>query len=83
MKNAEAGEGTIKASFESAKLFAWIQNEQEKDTYVVSLMVIFGSVQDEKVKALLLGHMQMAGKMGIACTDSAINVFRRENPWNS
>ena len=41
------------------------KEEQEHDSYVVSAAAIFRSIKDEKVKALLLGQIQLAGKMGM------------------
>ena len=41
------------------------KEEQEHDSYVVSAAAIFQSIKDEKVKALLLGQIQLAGKMGM------------------
>ena len=39
--------------------------KEEQDPYVVSAAAIFRSIKDEKIKALLLGQIQLAGKMGM------------------
>ena len=41
------------------------KEEQEQDPYAVSAAAIFRSIKDEQVKALLLGQIQLAGKMGM------------------
>ena len=38
---------------------------QEQAPYAVSAAAIFRSIGDEKIKALLLGQIQLAGKMGM------------------
>lgn len=41
------------------------KEEQEQDSYAVSTEAIFWSIKDKKVKALLIGQIQLAGKMGM------------------
>lgn len=41
------------------------KEEQELDHYATSVAAIFQSIKDEKIKALLLGQIQLAGKMGM------------------
>ena len=41
------------------------KEEQELDHYAASVVAIFQSIKDEKIKALLLGQIQLAGKMGM------------------
>ena len=41
------------------------REEQEQDPYILSAAAIFRSIKDEQVKALLLGQIQLAGKMGM------------------
>lgn len=36
-----------------------------EDPYVVATRAILQGIEDEKIKALLIGQMQVAGKMGI------------------
>ena len=49
--------------FTSPNYLHGYKEEQEHDSYVVSAAAIFRSFKDEKVKALLLGQIQLAGKM--------------------
>ena len=37
--------------------------ETEEDPYVITAAAIFQGIKDEKIKALLIGQMQVAGKM--------------------
>jgi len=37
----------------------------DDDPYVISAIAILQGIMDEKIKALLIGHMQLAGKMGL------------------
>lgn len=39
--------------------------KEEQNPYAVSAAAIFRSIKDEKIKALLLGQIQLAGKMGM------------------
>ena len=39
------------------------KEEQEQDPYIVSAAAVFRSIKDEKIKTLLLGQIQLAGKM--------------------
>ena len=39
--------------------------KEEQDPYAVSAAAIFRSIRDEKIKVLLLGQIQLAGKMGM------------------
>ena len=39
--------------------------ETEEDPYVITAAAILQGIKDEKIKALLLGQLQLAGKMGM------------------
>ena len=41
------------------------KDDREQDPYAVSAAAIFRSIGDEKIKALLLEQLQLAGKMGM------------------
>ena len=39
--------------------------ETEEDPYVITAAAILQGIKDEKIKAMLIGQMQIAGKMGM------------------
>ena len=39
--------------------------ETEEDPYVITAVAILQGIKDEKIKALLIGQMQLAGKLGM------------------
>lgn len=51
--------------FTSPNYLHGYKEEQKQDPYAVSAAAIFRSIKDEQVKALLLGQIQLAGKMGM------------------
>ena len=51
--------------FTSPNYLHGYKEEQEQDPYIVNAAAIFRSIKDEQVKALLLGQIQLAGKMGM------------------
>ena len=49
----------------SANYLHGYKEGQEQAPYAVSAAAIFRSIRDEKIKVLLLGQIQLAGKMGM------------------
>lgn len=51
--------------FTSPNYLHGYKEKQEQYPYPVSAAAIFRLIKDEKIKALLLGQLQLAGKMGM------------------